>query len=170
MGYRWLYAALLFSIFFMAGCQGKYKEETDVSVEKIADQVMEEINKVYEKEGASVVYDRINFLDGDMGGQIAESMELDVSLIEEGVYLSNPVIISSDRIMIVKAKRTEDTGIIKESFENMKEQQISQWEHYLPEPYENVKNNLIYVSDRYVVYITYGDSKFIKTVIDDMIS
>lgn len=87
-------------------------------------------------------------------------------LISEGAILAPMFNVMSDEIIILKAK---DKGAVKElqaALEEEKENRLTQWESYLPNQYEKVKNTIIKVQGQYLLYATWEDPAIIEAAFD----
>lgn len=91
-------------------------------------------------------------------------------LISEGSILAPMFNVMSDEIILLKAK---DKGAVKElqaALEQEKENRLTQWESYLPNQYEKVKNTVIKVQGQYLLYATWEDPKIIEAAFDKALS
>lgn len=92
-----------------------------------------------------------------------------MDLNAEGTLFVPMINVKSD--MIVVAKATDgNIEAIKSAFEQVKEDQVTQWSQYLPEQYEKVKANKIVTSGDYVLYVTFDDTDVIEKAFLDTVS
>lgn len=91
-------------------------------------------------------------------------------LISEGAILAPMFNVMSDEIILLKAK---DRGAVKElqsALEEEKENRLKQWETYLPNQHEKVKNTIIKVEGQYLLYATWEDPTIIEAAFDKALS
>lgn len=143
-------------ILCLTGCGKKEENNSQVSVTELMDTVNEEIESVFAESGGQANYMRVD-LAADEGKDLAESIELDADKVEEAILLMNPMNVNADKFVIAKAQEEDDVDDIIAAFENLKQQQLSEWEFYLPAQYEKVQNNIIKANGKYVFYITYDE-------------
>ncbi|MTI47742.1 DUF4358 domain-containing protein [Sporosalibacterium faouarense] len=86
--------------------------------------------------------------------------------IEEGIALQSMFNVNSDLIIVLKAKTETEVDALKGKLEEIKEMQDNTWSSYLPDQYEKVKNNIIEVNGRYLIYITSQEPESIKEIFD----
>ena len=94
-------------------------------------------------------------------------MKLNKDTIDEGFYIFDSTKKTSDRIMIVKAKKDTDIKQIVDGFKKMQKAQEKEWKKKNKKEYQKVKDGLVETKDKYVYYIVYDDMKGINTIIVD---
>lgn len=87
--------------------------------------------------------------------------------LEEGYALVQMMNVKSDEIFVLKAADESKVPALKEALEKEKEKQDQIWSTYLPDQYEKVKNNIIKVNGKYLIYITYDNPEKIEEVFDN---
>lgn len=87
--------------------------------------------------------------------------------LEAGYFLGQMMSVKSDQIIILKAKDESKVENLKKVLEEQKQAQINTWEHYLPDQYEKVKNNIIKSQGKYLIYITYDNPEAVETIFDN---
>lgn len=149
----------------LGGC--KKSEKADVKTKDLINSIGE---KIAEDVGVSSK-DELDWNEVDLlsenGSAILEMMNLDPNILEEAIYYENPMNVRADRIIIAKVKEEKDVNTVKLAFDELKKSQETDWEQYLPEQYDKVKNGLVFVKDNYVFYFVYDDVESIKKIVDD---
>lgn len=82
-------------------------------------------------------------------------IEYDQNDLEDAILVSQITNVKSDMILVMKAKNDKDISKLESYAKKLQEEQIKSWEHYLPDQFEKVKNNIIKTVGHYVIYITY---------------
>lgn len=165
--YKLILIAMLISLIFVSCTKPK---EPSVKVTNLMDQVTDKIVKDYKTTSREQLgYNRLDFLKDD-SKDIVSTMKLEKNTIEEGIYLSDPTGKTSDRIMIVKAKKDTDIKGVVDAFRKMQEKQDKEWKKKQKKQYEKVKNGIIDTNGKYVIYIVYDDMASLMKIINDKIA
>lgn len=90
---------------------------------------------------------------------LLERMELDPDKLANGKAIGALMNVNADEIFVLEAKSEDDVADLKASLEQELAAQIQTWEQYLPEQYEKVKNNVIQTNGKFLLYVTFSDSK-----------
>lgn len=149
----------------LAGC--KKTKEADVKTKDLIDSIGEKIAKdvgVSSKE--ELDWNEVDLL-SENGTAILEMMNLDPNIFEEAIYYENPMNVKADRIIVAKVKEEKDVNTVKLAFDELKKSQETDWEQYLPEQHEKVKNGQVFTKDKFVFYFVYDDVASIKKIVDD---
>ncbi|WP_455714958.1 DUF4358 domain-containing protein [Anaerosporobacter sp.] len=149
----------------LAGC--KKSKEADVKTKELIDSIGEKIAKdVGVSSKDELDWSEVDLL-SENGLAILEMMNLDPNILQEAIYYENPMNVRADRIIIAKVKEEKDVNTVKLAFDELKKAQETDWEQYLPEQYEKVKNGQVFTKDKFVFYIVYDDVASIKKIVDD---
>lgn len=149
----------------LVGC--KKAKEVDVKTQDLINSIGESIAKdanVSSKE--ELGWNEVDLL-SENGSAILEMMNLDPNLLEEAIYYENPMNVRADRIIIAKVKEEKDVNTVKLAFDELKQAQEADWEQYLPDQYQKVKEGQVIVKDKFVFYFVYEDIASIKKIVDD---
>lgn len=88
-----------------------------------------------------------------------EKLELDPTKLANGKVIGTMININADEIFVLEAQTEDDVADLKESLEKELAAQEQTWEQYLPDQHEKVKNNIIEIKDKFLLYATFSDSK-----------
>jgi hypothetical protein len=103
-----------------------------------------------------------NMLEDDLMLFVSDPDLFEKELISAGCILAPMFNVMSDEVILLKAK---DKGAVKElqtALEQEKKNRLQQWESYLPDQYEKVKNTIIKVEGQYLLYTTWEDPAIIE--------
>ncbi|SHJ72616.1 DUF4358 domain-containing protein [Paramaledivibacter caminithermalis] len=170
-------AFVVLTLFVFSGCS---KQEPNVAVNDIMEDIKNQIAK--DMKAAGVPED--SFKDGKLPGilqidftseesdpMIENMLELlNKEDIEQGIGLVQMMNVKSDQIFVLKAADESKVSILKEALEKQKEKQEQIWSTYLPDQYEKVKNNIIKVNGKYLIYITYDNPEKIEEIFDNFLN
>lgn len=165
------------TLFAFAGCG---KREPNVAVSDIMEDIKNQIAK--DMKAAGMPED--NFKDGKLPGFLEVDLtseepdpmaEMILEMFskedfEEGFALVQMMNVNSDQIFVLKAADESKVSVLKEVLEKQKEKQEQIWATYLPEQYEKVKNNIIKVNGKYLIYITYDNPEKIEEIFDNSLT
>jgi len=155
---------ILLSISFISCTKPK---EPAVNVSDILEQITNKIVKDYNLSTEETLnYKKIDF-QKEESKDIFRTMKLNKDTIDEGFYIFDSTKKTSDRIMIVKAKKDTDIKQIVDGFKKMQKAQEKEWKKKNKKEYQKVKDGLVETKDKYVYYIVYDDMKGINTIIVD---
>ncbi len=101
---------------------------------------------------------------------IANYFGIDLSKLEEYIFVNAQEVIYADTIIIMKVKDTNDIDTMKEALETMIEHKKSELENYLPEQFKIVEKSEIKTSDSYIYLIISNDAQTINGIIEKYIS
>lgn len=149
----------------LVGC--KKSEEVNVKTQDLIDSIGKKIaedSNVSSKE--DLAWNEVDLL-SENGSAILEMMNLDPNILEEAIYYENPMNVKADRIIIAKVKEDKDVNTVKLAFDEMKKTHEADWEQYLPDQYQKVKEGQVFTKDKFVFYIVYDDIASIKKIVDD---
>ncbi|WP_052343582.1 DUF4358 domain-containing protein [Bacillus massiliigorillae] len=163
----------------IVACGNKSNDKKEVaSVDTILSEIKEQIASDYKESGVEeevlvdnklqgfVEADLIKKTDDPANNIYIEKLKLNKDDIEAGIVLAPMMNTKSDEIIILKAKDEKQVKELKKILEKEKEAQIAQWERYLPDQYEKVKNNIIKTNGKYLLYVTYDDPSKIESIFD----
>ena len=161
---------IIISLFALVGCTERVNENGAVSFNDVVENIKDVIREDLKGFG---------YTDEDFAGEeLPGYFELDLRNEEDramfdifnendfdDAYVIQPMMnLSSNLIIIVKAKDSASVNNLKEGLEEVRDSQESLWSQYLPDQYEKVKNNIIKVEGDYLIYITYDDAEKIEEV------
>lgn len=160
-------------IFAFVGCS---KQEPNVAVgdimKAIKNQMIEDMKAAGMTEDSFKDGNLPGFLEVDFKSESSDPMtEMMLELfnkedLEEGYALVQMINVKSDEIFVLKAADESKVSVLKEALEKEKEKQDKIWSTYLPDQYEKVKNNIIKVHGKYLIYITYDNPEKIEEIFD----
>lgn len=111
-----------------------------------------------------------DILDEDMGIFLSDPQLFDRELLEEGLVLAPMFNVMSDEIILLKAADKKAIKELEVALEQEKENRLKQWETYLPDQHEKVKNTLIKGEGHYLLYATWADPAIIETAFTKALS
>ena len=161
--------ALAFSI---TGCT---KPAADVSIADVLEEVKEAIRADLLAGGNFTEEDlkddlpgliEGNMLEDDLMMYISDPELFDKDLISEGYILAPMFNIMSDEIIVLKAKDADAAKDLKAALEQEQENRLKQWETYLADQHEKVKNTIIKAEGQYLLYATWSDATIIEAAFD----
>lgn len=107
-----------------------------------------------------------NMLEEDLMLYVSDPALFDQDLISEGYILAPMFNVMSDEIIVLKAKDESAVKDLQAALEQEQENRLKQWETYLPDQHEKVKNTIIKAEGQYLLYATWGDATIIEAVFD----
>ncbi len=93
-----------------------------------------------------------NIIDTENPNMYQDYFNLD--LIQEGYVFQHMMNVKSDLIIFIKATDESNIDTLKESLDQVHQQQDQIWSQYLPDQYEKVKKSEIIIKDQYILYVT----------------
>lgn len=160
------------SIFTLIACTSK-GAESRVEVSEIAENIKKIIAEDLKAVGITEESFKLEELPGYMILDLTKEEDRQMfnmvngDDIKSGIVIQPTMNLSSDMIVILKAKEASKVEGLKKSLEEVKEAQINSWKEYLPDQYEKVNQNIIKVKGEYLIYITYKDAKEIEDIFED---
>ncbi len=161
-------------ILALAGCNQE-KQEVNVSVNDIVDNIKEVIKTDLIEGGVS----EEDFAEGNLPGYSIENvkdgiafegLELDEKWLEEGTIIMPMININSNMIVVLKASDEEYVDELGVVLNALLKKQDDTWGSYLPDQYDKVKNNVMKLEGKYLIYITYDDPDKIENIFDEALN
>lgn len=161
-------------ILALAGCNQE-KPEVNVPVNDIVENIKEVIKNDMIENGVS----EEKFTDGSLPGYSVKgvkdsfafkNLEVDDTWLEEGTAIMQMINIKSDMIVVLKASDEEYVDELAEVLTSLLKGQENTWSSYLPDQYEKVKNNIMKLHGKYLIYITYDNPEKIEKVFDEALN
>lgn len=156
--------SFLIAVSLLAGCQNTKEKDTDISQENIEKNSLEDIYTEITNEVELPEMVTLN------DNYIANYFGIDLSKLEEYIFVNAQEVIYADTIIIMKVKDTNDIDTMKEALETMIEHKKSELENYLPEQFKIVEKSEIKTSDSYIYLIISNDAQTINGIIEKYIS
>lgn len=156
--------SFLIAVSLLAGCQNTKEKDTDISQENIEKKSLEDIYTEITNEVELPEMVTLN------DNYIANYFGIDLSKLEEYIFVNAQEVIYADTIIIMKVKDTNDIDTMKEALETMIEHKKSELENYLPEQFKIVEKSEIKTSDSYIYLIISNDAQTINGIIEKYIS
>lgn len=107
-----------------------------------------------------------NMLEDDLMLYVSDPELFDKQLISEGYILAPMFNVMSDEVILLKAKDKSAAKDLQVALEQEKENRLKQWETYLPNQHEKVKNTIIKVEGQYLLYATWEDPTIVEAAFD----
>lgn len=111
-----------------------------------------------------------SLLDDETHVYLTDPDLIDPKLLSEGHVLAAMFIVRSDEIIVLKAKDKGSVKTLQAALEQEKANRLKQWETYLPDQHEKVKQTIIKTEGQYLLYATWDDPKLIETAFTKAIS
>lgn len=156
-------ALLLASICLCTACTstndkqttGKQQKEVSVSMQEIYDEIEQTIKM------PTMIALNDNY--------IANYYGIDISLLEEYVFMNAEDVIYADTIILMKVKEESSAKEMKEALETMIEQKKMELENYLPKQFQLVEESEVIVSGSYISLVISEEREEIDKIIEKYI-
>lgn len=131
------------------------EETTESETKKTMQEIYDEIAEKVEQPDMVALNDNY----------IANYYGIDLSLLEDYVFINAEDVIYADTIVLMKVKDEASTQVMKDALDTMIEQKKLELENYLPEQYKVVEKSEIVVAGNYVYLVISEKADEIQAVI-----
>jgi len=135
------------------------QEETTETAENVTAKTMKEI---YEEISEEVEHPDMVALNDNY---IANYYGIDLSLLEDYIFVNAEDVIYADTIILMKVKEETSVEAMRDALDTMIEQKKLELENYLPEQFKIVEKSEVVVSGNYVYLVISEHAQEIQTVI-----
>ena len=142
----------------VVGCSNEAKQpsngtELDIphAIQEIKNKIASDYDLTVNEDGSLAGYAEIDLKSEDMPLQDFPVADEDM---EAGMALEPMMNVLADKFIVIKAADGQENDV-KAGLETIKQQQIDQWQMYLPEQLEKAENAQIVQEGDYFFYVTY---------------
>ncbi|OPA73970.1 hypothetical protein BVG16_26380 [Paenibacillus selenitireducens] len=156
---KWILIMMAMMLVVVAGCGSKKVEVANI-------QTADLLVKMQEAGGFPPAGEGFDIVNLKENADIASKLNIDQSLLAEGIYMKALINIRADEIIVLKAMDEKDIATLKKALEDEAAAQQKMWENYLPQELDKVKKHIIKQVGPYLTLIIAEKAEDVEKAFD----